>query len=206
MRSSRPPGRFDGRSTQKNVIKVTVSRPEPREPRLRSPNLEELEELGDDAIIAQQTEAHLPQKRIVVADESRSVVISEEAPASRPLRKYRVERGEPTLVIRDRNSLEDFRKKLAEKQRKYRNKRRAPYLWAGVALAAFAMGGVLTLVLMRGEDTAPLGTQFGAARMATASRVERIAPQPPKAAPREVEEAPPQVKLEELPVERPRRR
>jgi len=183
-----------------------VSRPEPRAPSARSPNLEDLEELGDDAIIAQQTEAHLPQKRIVVADEERSVVIAEQ-PAPRPLRSYRVERGEPTLVIRDRNALDAFRRKLAEKRRHHKSKRHAPYVWAGLALAAFAMGGLLTLVLMRNESPNAVETELGSQVAAPAKRVDQVASEPaPRAAAPVREAAPPQVKLEELPVERSRRR
>ena len=47
-----------------------VPAPEPEE-------LEQLEELGDDAIIAQQQGAHIPKPRAQVTEEARSVVISD---------------------------------------------------------------------------------------------------------------------------------
>src|SRR5436190_1184826 len=39
--------------------------------------LEQLEELGDDAIIAQQQGAHVPKPRAQVTEEARSIVISD---------------------------------------------------------------------------------------------------------------------------------
>lgn len=183
-----------------------MSKALPRAPSESSSDLDGLEELGDDAIIAQQTEAHLPQKRAVVSDEARSVVISEALPpAHRALKRYRLDRGEPTLVIRDRSELEAFRRKVLEDRRHRGAQQRGPYLWAGLALVAFAMGGLLMLVLTRGEHAGvDESTQPPAA---THLRVDSVVSQHAKPAARtEREAAPPQVKLEELPVERPRRR
>ena len=53
-------------------------------PTNRGPAEEELEELGDDVIIAQQTLAHAPPAAAQVQDEQRSVVISDKPPGAEP--------------------------------------------------------------------------------------------------------------------------
>lgn len=169
-------------------------------------------ELGDEAIIAQQTQAHLPQKRAGIQHEPPSIVISDDRPVVRHTPAYRAERAEPTLVIRDRRELEEMRRKvLEERQQPAQSSRpaaliapRTPYLWAGLAVLAFAAGGVLTFFLVRGADSAPTPlpaagvatTQSHAAALSRASRVQ-------KSPARERSEEPtPQVKLEELPLEK----
>jgi hypothetical protein len=161
-----------------------------------------LEELGEEAIIAQQTEAHLPQKRASVANEARSIVISQpRAPGSSA---YEADPGEATVVIRERRGLSATRDPL------FRSPRGAlgngSLLWAGLAVAAFAAGGLLAFLSLRGVGGAPLdlsqskGADMtpGPSRGSTAARTE--------AAKAPVEETPRQVRLDELPLERPRRR
>lgn len=170
--------------------------------------IHELEELGDEAIIAQQQLAHAPQKRAYVSEEARSVVISDPPPvSSRPLQRYRVDRGEPTMVLSGRPDLEEARRRiLARKRGQPRVTGWKSYVGGALALLTLVVGGWLVFSFSRGARTAegtllnraaapalPLSKQAGAVRFQ---------------APRDTtEEAPaPQVKLEELPIEKPRRR
>lgn len=180
--------------------------------------IEGVVELGDEAIIAQESEPHLPQKRAGIQDEPHSIVISDRQPAVRQTPAYRAERAEPTLVIRDRRELEEMRRKVLEErqQRAHASQPpaapapRGPYLWAGLAVAAFAAGGVLTFFLVRGTDSAPaeLPAAAGLAtthpHAAALSRASSVRNSPAREG---AEEPTPQVKLEELPLEKkPRRR
>jgi hypothetical protein len=160
---------------------------------------EELEELDEGAIIAHQAAPHPPQRRARVADESRSIVIAEEAaqPASRP---YRADRGEATVVIRDRRDLDRARKKiLAELHGKPAVPRA---VWLGLVFAAFAIVGSLVIVWVRApraELTNVVAPSEFAAEMKPA-----LAPAP--SAPASRAELPtPQISLEQLPLERKRR-
>lgn len=112
----------------------------------------ELEELGDDVIIAQETGAHAPQRRVNVTTDHPSVVISEHPPAhsSNRLPTYRTrrDRTEQTVVIRDRKKLEQMRREMT---RQYRKKpgmeRKTVYLIAVAALASLAMGTLIAAVV-----------------------------------------------------------
>lgn len=101
--------------------------------------IDDLEELGDDAIIAQQTAAHAPQPRANVSEESRSVVITEHALPARPAPRSS---AEATLVIRDRRALDELRSAILRKKNKQSNHRRAFYWWGALGLTAFVLGGV----------------------------------------------------------------
>lgn len=117
--------------------------------------LDQLEELGDEAIIAQQTAAHAPQPRANVAEESRSVVITEHPPRrdSQPPRKSS---AEATLVIRDRRALDEMRQKLIQRQQqRAAQKRRALYLWGALGLAAFVLGGIVAFLATEGGSDSP---------------------------------------------------
>ncbi|HEX7451573.1 MAG TPA: hypothetical protein VF294_04780, partial [Polyangiaceae bacterium] len=113
---------------------MSVTRPPTRSPLQASqPDaLDDLEELGDDAIIAQQTEAHAPRPRANVSEESRSVVITDQ-PQQRDTERPRGAgfpvRGtaEPTLVIRDRRALDELRREIVQRQAKKRRSSRALY-------------------------------------------------------------------------------
>jgi hypothetical protein len=164
--------------------------------------IESLEELGGEAIIAQQTEAHLPQKRANVQDEVRSVVILEEPTASsRRPPPYRAERAEATLVMRDRRDLEAMRRKVLSGRLRAVGSR--PYVWAGLAIAAFAAGGLVTLLLVRGAETPRVESASPASNPVSDHRPTERQSTP---ASQDSEPVTPQVKLEELPLEKPKRR
>lgn len=171
----------------------------------RADEIEQLEELGDDAIVAQQLGAHAPKPRAQVTEEARSIVISEH-PAPGPnlgldspgapkipsdsRGKKRSERTEKTVVIRDRRQLEELRREMA--------KRRPPpepapskglLLWVIVGAAAFLAGGLVALLATRDDSSAA----------AAPPPVVSTAP-PPSAAPAAPTE-PPSVSIDELPIE-----
>jgi hypothetical protein len=174
--------------------------------------LEDLEELGDDAIIAQQTAAHAPQPRANVSEESRSVVITDH-PQRRDTEPPRAARSshvgappkssaEATLVIRDRRALDDLRAQIERNRHKKGSVRRRPlYVWGALGLAAFVLGGVVAFLATDGHadaQSAPI----------VSTRVEAQTALPPPAAPlppAHVEPATPSVRLDDLPVEPPRK-
>ncbi len=159
--------------------------------------LEELEELGDDAIIAQQTAAHSPQPRAQVTEEARSVVISDHPPqrgpsSKPPAGKRRSERTEKTVVIRDRRQVEDLRREM--ERRKAQAVPASPagkgiWLWVAVGVAAFLMGGLVAL-FATGEDTAQVAPLSSSA-----------APAAPAPTPAPTPLEPPSVSIDELPIE-----
>lgn len=128
------------------------------------PEYEVLEELGDDAIIAQQSVVHCPQPRAQVAIESRSIVIAEqpedaeptpssESEPTRQLPPYAVSSMDPTVVIRDRkfiNSL-NARTKAAPKG----SSAVKIAIWGGAGVIAFGIGGLFALVTA-GNSEQPL--------------------------------------------------
>jgi hypothetical protein len=164
-------------------------------------DLEELEELGDDAIIAQQQGAHVPKPRVQVQEESRSVVISDHpTPGSHPPSGPKIpadpgrrkDRTEKTVVIRDRRQIEELRREMA-KRRPVAPPAPAPsqgiLLWVIVGIAAFLMGGLVALFATRDETEVP----------ATAAPSASVASPPPAAPPSTAE--PPSVSIDELPIE-----
>jgi hypothetical protein len=186
-----------------------VTRPPSRSPLQAShPDaLDDLEELGDDAIIAQQTEAHAPRPRANVSEESRSVVITDH-PQRRdtepprgvgfPVRST----GEPTLVIRDRRALDELRKDIVQRQAKKRRGNRALYMWGGLGLAAFVLGGIVAFLATDSRSVAPEAndTQSGRVEGQVANLHTGDALQVAKPA-AEPAEAPHAVRLDDLPVE-----
>jgi hypothetical protein len=165
-------------------------------------DIEQLEELGDDAIIAQQQGAHAPAPRAQVTEEARSVVISDHPPqggsvgagvarAPEATAKRRSERTEKTVVIRDRRQIEELRREMAKRKAQYA----APpaskglLLWVVVGLAAFVTGGLVALFATRDDaaGVAPVSP--------VASEALPLAPAAPSAA------EPPSVSIEELPIE-----
>lgn len=165
--------------------------------------LEHLEELGDDAIIAQQQAAHAPKPRAQVTEEARSVVISDHpTPGSHPPSapkiphgssgKKRSDRTEKTVVIRDRRQVEELRRQMAA--RKPRPKPAAPapgglLLWVIVGVAAFVTGGLVALFATRDDGAS-----------AVAQPVVSSAPVP-SVAPVVATAEPPKVSIDELPIE-----
>jgi hypothetical protein len=124
-----------------------------RSQREREP-LDEIEELGDEAIISQQTAAHAPQPRANVSEESRSVVITEHPPNPQPGRKSS---AEATLVIRDRRALDEMRQKILRRQQENQaNRRNALYLWSALGLVAFVLGGIVAFLATDNRVEAPV--------------------------------------------------
>lgn len=163
---------------------------------------QELEELGVEAIVAHETSAHLPQKRAQVTEEARSIVISEPNAARQP---FKVERGEPTVVV-DRRDLEAARKRILQGRKRVGKKRRV--LWAVLAAAAFACGGLVVFLLMRSPGPSHLYSLSQAMPALNRARdtTPGAAPSAGRTGQQEAEREPPKVSLEELPLERPRRR
>lgn len=117
-------------------------------------SLDDIEELGDEAIISQQTAAHAPRPRAIVSEESRSVVITEHPPEPQPARKSS---AEATLVIRDRRALDDMRHKILRRQQETRaNRRNALYLWSALGLVAFVLGGIVAFLATDTRVDAPI--------------------------------------------------
>jgi hypothetical protein len=161
--------------------------------------LEQLEELGDDAIIAQQQGAHVPKPRAQVTEEARSVVISDHPPqgsspppVQAPAESKRRERQEQTVVIRDRRKIDELRKEMElRKQRMMAAQAAGPgvWIWVVVGLAAFLMGGLVALFATREDES-------GVAPIPSAALQ---APAPTPVTTESVE--PPSVSIDELPVE-----
>lgn len=162
----------------------------------------ELEELENEAILAHETSAHLPQKRAQVTEEARSIVISEpNATAHRP---FKADRGEPTMVV-DRKELEAARRKILERRRRGSGRRRG-LMWVALAAAAFVGGGLLVFLTTRAPGQPTLFAHAAPALGATHEQAPSTASSAGLAAQAEVERMPPKVSLEELPLERPGRR
>jgi hypothetical protein len=167
----------------------------------------ELEELEDEAILGHETSAHLPQKRARVTEEARSIVISEVlAPPSGPGQQpFRMDRGEPTVVI-DRRDLEAARKKILQRRPRRAKGRGSKVVWAALAALAFVGGGLVVFLSMRVPGQPRL---FGFSQAVPApNAVRETAPSSSSglSAQVEAERLPRKVSLEELPLERPRRR
>jgi hypothetical protein len=170
----------------------------------RAEELEQLEELGDDAIIAQQQGAHAPKPRAQVTEEARSIVISDHpAPGSNPpdaapipaapAVKKRSERTEKTVVIRDRRQIDELRREI--EKRRPKALAGAPtqglLLWVIVGVAAFLTGGLVALFATR-ED----GAAAAAAKPVVSAEPAAL----PSAAP-VVTAEPPSVSIDQLPIE-----
>jgi hypothetical protein len=162
--------------------------------------LDELEELSDDAIVAHQQGAHVPKPRAQVTEESRSVVISDLAVApvaangSERLRSpERRSRGrtEKTVVIRSRRQIEDLRRAVAQYgNRATKGRNRGVLLWVVVGLAAFLAGGLAALFATPNKSTLPPPAP---APVASES--------PPRIALPAESAEPPSVSIDELPIE-----
>ncbi|HKO53317.1 MAG TPA: hypothetical protein VJV79_36665 [Polyangiaceae bacterium] len=161
--------------------------------------LHELEELGDDAIISQQTAAHALQPRANVAEESRSVVITEH-PARRDSQPPRRSSAEATLVIRDRRALDEMRQKIVRRQKqKEAHGRRALYLWGALGLAAFVLGGIVAFLATDTRLESPSAGTEAPPALGNAQSVPTSTPPTPNGAPASQPHA---VRLDDLPVER----
>jgi hypothetical protein len=118
-----------------------------------------LDELGDDAIVAQQSQPHSPKPRAQVAMETRSVVIapdaelgSEPQPPEVPATRQPLS-TEPTLVIRDRKIVEELQS-LRPPELPQRRHWSTTVIWVSAALLAFGVGGLLALLSRGRRDAA----------------------------------------------------
>jgi len=171
--------------------------------------LDQLEELGDEAIISQQTAAHALKPRANVSEESRSVVITEhpgrrdtQPPRNPPPRSS----AEATLVIRDRRALDEMRQKIVRQQRqKAARGRNALYLWGALGLAAFLLGGIVAF-LATDTHSEPQTANNHPPAVRGESQVA-LPPTPLSKPPANSSpQSPPQaVRLDDLPVERSKR-
>lgn len=125
--------------------------------RPRQPSDEELEELSDDVIVAQESLIHVPQPRANVATDHPSVVIAESvaSPARPTVRTRRT--TEQTVVIRDRRQLERARRAVPERQQRSPKTRgveaKTLYLLALAAVGSLLVGTLIAaFVDSRKED------------------------------------------------------
>jgi hypothetical protein len=129
----------------------------------RAPRDEELEELSDDVILAQESAVHAPQRRANVTTDHPTVVISEPAAGERrrqPTVRTRRGANEKTVVIRDRRKLDKMRQALSEREDPKRKPRlietRTLYLLAGAAVGSLVVGSLIAaLVDSRQNDLKP---------------------------------------------------
>jgi hypothetical protein len=123
----------------------------------------DLEELGDEVIISQETGAHAPQPRANVTTDHPTVVISEPPPErqSGGLPAYRAprERTEQTVVIRDRKRLDRMRREMMEMQARQRGSPRGSrstvYLIGFAALASLVTGTLIAALVDASDGPAP---------------------------------------------------
>ena len=183
---------------------VTATRPPARSPDYghRPSELDELEELGDEAIISQQTAAHAPQPRANVSEESRSVVITERSDSRPPRTQPPKPSAEATLVIRDRRALDEMRQKIIRRQKqKEAHGRRALYLWCALGLVAFVLGGIVAFLATESRPSSPTADLPSGAPRSEVPLTQPSIPAAPRAA--NAPSAPPRaVRLNDLPVER----
>lgn len=140
-----------------------------------------------------------------VAEESRSIVITEHpAPQPRRTEPPRRSSGEATLVIRDRRALDELRQNILQHKGRKRGNRRSLYLWGGLGVVAFVLGGVVAALATDAADAAdasqPAAPSASAPQLALTTKPT---PAPPRVATPEPTRA---VRLDDLPVEPPRKR
>jgi hypothetical protein len=133
-----------------------VSDPPPRAPRD-----EELEELSEDVILAQESAVHVPQPRTNVTTDHPTVVISDAARApERPTTRVR-RTHEKTVVIRDRRAIDRTRRAISERQQLKQKPRlvepRTLYLLALAAVGSLLVGTLIAaFVDSRKDERLPL--------------------------------------------------
>lgn len=175
---------------------------------------EKLDELDDEAIVAQQSAAHAPQRRAQVKVESRSIVVADDdTEATRQLEVYTEGSSDPTLVVRDRE-----RRALAQavqdlpSSQAGRKSRVALAIWGAAGLLAFGLGAVLATVRSGGSTSvvkvSPAASAAPQQRLAVsppaatqATPGDAAAPSASAAAP-SASAAEPSLDLDQLPVER----
>jgi len=167
----------------------------------RDPRDEELEELSDDVILAQESAVHAPQRRTNVATDARSVVISEPPPNKRgehsPTMRTRRDASEKTVVIRDRRQIDKMRKAISERHQRKEKKRliepKTLYLLAAAAVGSLVVGTLIAALVDEQKYDGP-------APQASASSAREASP------PADSAEVPETIDLDSLPVDKSRRR
>ena len=126
---------------------------------------EVLEELDDDAIVAQQATAHAPAPRVQVADEARTIVVSEPPPDADDTARVRsLDRGrnDPTMVLRA------VRAPLPAVVSAPPRRSWPPWLpwliWGLAGLIAFGFGAFLALMMAEKNAPPPAPAATGAPR------------------------------------------
>ena len=117
-------------------------------------SLEELD-LDDAAVISHQSEAHAPARRQAVQVDEPSVVVADHAEPDvqrSGARQATTRRGrralEPTLLIRDRRQADELRAEMDRRVRQLQRERlRSTLTWAIAGLFAFALGGLIALLV-----------------------------------------------------------
>ena len=164
----------------------------------QKPHDEELEELGDEVILAQESAVHVPQPRQHVTTDHPSVVISEpqHPPRDRAPTVRTARRGtnEKTVVIRDRRKLDEMRKAISErhelKQKQPVVETKTLYLLVAAALASLVVGTLVAALVDSQKEPVP-----GPARTGS---VALPAPAPSADSPAPLDT----VNLESLPVDK----
>jgi hypothetical protein len=140
-----------------------VTRP-PSNPAGTPAHEEVLDELGDDAIVAQQAAVHRLQPRAQVDMEARTIVVAEDAPEvdpsevmeTRQLPQYS-ETNDPTAVAR--RAAARAPTMVLRRVQSVPPPRRRNWLvigiWVAAGVVAFGFGGVLAAITARGSDGPP---------------------------------------------------
>jgi len=162
----------------------------------REPRDEELEELGDEVILAQESAVHVPQPRQNVTTDHPTVVISEPqqgADIRATVRRPR-QSSEQTVVIRDRRQLDKMRKAISDRQQLKQPSRvvesKTLYLLVAAALLSLVVGTLIAAFVDSRQESPDLaGSGSAAAPAPPPSAVTTPAP-------------PPTIDLDSLPVDR----
>ena len=151
----------------------------------RLPRDEELEELGDEVILAQESAVHVPQPRQNVTTDHPSVVISE--PAHPPgtysptVRRPR-QSSEKTIVIRDRRQLDKMRKAISDRQQLKQSSRvvepKTLYLLVAAALASLVVGTLIAAFVDSRQESGPDLPATGSAAVAAPPSSAATTPAP----------------------------
>ncbi len=140
-----------------------------------------LEELGDEVIIAQETEAHSPQPRVQVATDHPSIMISEPQTGHRKRMPTLRTRHEKTVVIRDRKQLEQMRRAIHKQKAKPAISPRVLFLLAAAALASLALGTLVAFIVDARSAALPAAVPHTAEtvtvpRTGTGAPIEEVTP------------------------------
>lgn len=138
---------------------------QPRPPGAGPIDEEGLDELGDDAIVAQQA-VHAPQPRATVDMESRTIVVAEDEPqaldpsevmATRQLPQYAGQ--ELTVAAQRRAASRAPTMVLPRSALAIRPKRKRNWvvigIWVAAGIVAFGFGGILAVLTARGAASTP---------------------------------------------------